>query len=380
MRGNVDGEMTFGFDALRLSGQRFGIGRYIEYVLKHWDTMLESGERVVVYVREPWDKSSLGLSDAFDVRVLPSRLKGVWWESFVLSRHWRETDVLFCPSYTIPLTYRGKTVVATHSVNEIQSGAHTRWYDLTWRQRNKRSARSADAVIVPSESARRHVVELYGVPAKRVYVVPEGVDDAFRPVEDASLLSATRRRFFGDERPYVLFVGKFSQRRNIPTLIQAFAQAKRQDGLPHGLLLYGANVHDLPLDRIAAEAGVSDSVVMINEQLADHRDIIPVYSAADLYAFPSAYEGFSLTVCEAMACGTPVVTVNRGAVAEIVDGAALTIEEPTVEQLADAMERVLSDPDLKSQLRTKAIERSKLFRFSDCARGTLDVLREVAAT
>jgi glycosyltransferase involved in cell wall biosynthesis len=371
--------MTFGFSALRLSGQRFGIGRYIEYVLKHWNPILRPEERVIVYTREPWDKNSIGLSDQFEVRVLPSRLGGVLWENLVLARRWRETDVLFCPSYTVPLRYRGKTVVATHSVNEIQKGAHTRWYDATWRQRNRLSARRANAVIVPSESARKHVIELYGVEPNRIDIVPEGVDDSFAPAEDVNVLRETRRRFFGDDRPYILFVGKFSQRRNIPTLIEAFGELKRRDGLPHGLLLYGSNVHDLPLNAIAEKSGVGDSVVQVNETLADHRDIIPVYSAADLYAFPSAYEGFSLTVCEAMACGTPVVTVNRGAVAEIVDGAAVTVEEPTVAALADAMDRVLRDPNLRSSLRTKALERSKLFRFSECARGTLDVLRKVGA-
>ena len=372
--------MTFGFNALRLSGQRFGIGRYIEYVLKHWDHILGPDERVIVYVRVPWDGDSIGLSDRFTVRLLPSRFDGVLWENLVLARRWKESDVLFCPSYTVPLRYHGKTVVATHSVNEIQKGAHTRWYDATWRQRNRLSARRADAVIVPSESARKHVIEAYGVEPNRIDVVPEGVDDSFAPAEDENVLRETRRRFFGENRPYILFVGKFSQRRNIPMLIEAFGELKRRNGLPHGLVLYGSNVHDLPIDAISDKAGVGDSVVQVDESLADHRDIIPVYSAADLYAFPSAYEGFSLTVCEAMACGTPVVTVNRGAVAEIVDEAAMTVEEPTVDTLADAMELVLRDPVLSSSLRTKALERSKRFRFSECARGTLEVLRKVAAS
>lgn len=371
--------MRFGVDGIRLSGQRFGIGRYTEYLLKHWSGMLEPNERMVVFVRDPFDKDALGLSDAFEVQVLPSRFGGVLWEHTALTRRWRDVDVLFGPAYTVPLNYRGRTVVATHSVNEVQKGAHTLWYDLTWKQRNRLCARKADAVIVPSESARRHVIEEYHIPEEKIDIVPEGVDDSFRPEEDPELLSKTRRRFFGDDRPYILFVGKFSQRRNIPNLIKAYGELKRRNGLPHGLLLYGANVHDLPLEQIAAEAGVLGDVVQINEKLTRHGDIVPVYSAADLYAFPSAYEGFSLTVCEAMACGTPVVTVNRGAVAEIVDGAAVTVEEPTVAALADAMSRVLGDRELHAKLRAKALERIRLFRWEETARGTLNVLRRVAA-
>lgn len=369
--------MRIGVDALRLSGQRLGIGRYIEYLFKHWNTMLEADEQVVVYVREPFDAA--GLSDSFEVRVLPSRFDGVLWEHLVLAKRWRETDVLFCPSYTMPLHYRGRSVVATHSVNEAQAGTHPWWYHLTYRQRNKLSAQRADAVIVPSQSARRHVEELYGVRPEKIDIVAEGVDDDFRPIEDELVLSETRRRYFGDDRPYVLFVGKLSQRRSIPELVTAFATLKHEDGIPHGLLLYGPNILDLPLERLVADLGVEDSVVQVNEKLANHQDIMPVYSAADLFVHPSAYEGFSLTTVEAMACGVPVVTVNRGAVAEIVGDTALKVEEPTAENLAVAMRRMFTEPDLRASLRAAALERAESFRLSATAKGTLDVLRRVGA-
>ena len=179
--------MRFGINALRLSGQRLGIGRYIEYLLKDWDSMLEPDDEVVVYVRDPFDKEELGLSDAFHVRHLPSRHHGVRWEHLVLARHWRETDVLFCPSYTVPLHYRGKLVVATHSVNEAEAGTHPWWYHLTYRQRNKFSARRSDAVIVPSSTTKQHVIDLYGVAHEKITIVPEGAPRSFAPVEDEQI-------------------------------------------------------------------------------------------------------------------------------------------------------------------------------------------------
>ena len=172
--------MRIGVDAHRLSLQRFGIGRYIEYLLKHMVPLLESDERVLVYVREAEHAESLELSDRFEIKALPSRLDGVWWENLVLARQSHELDVLFGPSYTIPLTFRGKTVVATHSVNEAEPGAHDWRYRLTYSQRNRLCARRADAVIVPVESVRKHVIELYGVSPDKVEIVPEGVEDAFR--------------------------------------------------------------------------------------------------------------------------------------------------------------------------------------------------------
>jgi len=370
--------MRLGVNALRLSGQRLGVGRYIEYMLGYWDSMLARGDRVVVYVREPVSIAHLGLSAAFEFKVLASSAKGVFWENFVLPRHSRETDVLFCPSYTVPLAYRGRTVVATHSVNEAQGGTHSWWYSLTYSQRYRLSARKADAVVVPSGSTRRHVHDLYGVSEDKIAVIPQGVDDSFRPLEDEALLRETRKRYLGEDCPYILFVGKLSQRRNIPALIEAFGIVKRRERIPHRLLLFGPNVSGIPLETLAAEHGVRDSVVQTDGKLDSHRDIIPVYSAADVFVHPSAYEGFSLTIVEAMACGRPVVTVNRGAAKEIVDSAALTVEEPSVSELAAALGRVLTDSDLKRSLGAKALARAKSFRYEDTARHTLKILRRVA--
>lgn len=371
--------MVIGVDGLRLSGQRLGIGRYLEYLFKHWDTMLHADEQVVIYVPEPFDKDALGLSDRFRVEVLASRLGGVPWEHAQLARRWREMDVLFGPSYTVPLNHRGRCVVATHSVNEAQSGTHPWWYHLTYRVRNQLCARKADAVIVPSQTTRTHVEQIYRVPAGRIHIVPEGVDAAFEPVQDETILRKTREHYVGGDQPYILFVGKLSQRRNIPELVRAFGNLKREQGIPHKLLLYGPNVLGLPLDGLTSELGIEDSVVQINEKLADHKDIIPIYGAADLFVHPTAAEGFSLTIVEALACGVPVITVGRGAVGEIVDGAAITVADPTVDALTSAMRDVLGDPALQSSLRLKGPERASHFRLEDTSRGTLEVLRQVAA-
>lgn len=371
--------VVFGVNGLRLSGQRLGIGRYTEYLLRYWDTMLTPNERVVIYVREPVDLSDLALSDRFEVRVLPSRMKGVLWETFVLGRRHREIDVLFNPSYTIPLGYRGRTVVATHSVNEAHKGSHPWSYHLTYRQRNKLCARLADAVIVPSQETRGHVEQLYGVPSAKVTIVQEGAPASFARVEDRSVLAANRRKYLGDDSPYVLFVGTASQRRNIPNLIEAFARVKRTDHIPHKLLLFGPNVLGLPLEDLAKRHGIAGSVVQTDGRLAKHSDILPVYSGADLFVHATIAEGASLTIVEAMSCGLPVITVGRGAVAEYVADGALTVDAPTPDQLEQAIRRVLTDPAFAAELGRKALARSHALRLDATARATLDVMRQVAA-
>lgn len=370
--------MRYGISGLRLGGQRLGVGRYIEYLLKNWNKMLLLSESVNLYVREPFDKDSLQLSEAFKVNLLQPKLTGSLWEQVLLSNRGKELDVLFGPSYTLPLAYRGKSVVATHSVNETIPGTHPWWHKLTYRQIYQLSAQKADMVIVPSESTKIDLQRNYKIPADKIEVVPQGADDDFCPIDDESLLSATRKRLLGVDGPYVLFVGKLSQRRNIPMLLSAFAELKKRRNIPHRLLLFGPNHLNIPLRQLAESLGIADSVVQTDGKVTNHKELAPIYNAADVFVHPSSYEGWSMTTMEALACGTAVVAVNRGGLGELTNGHALMVEEPTVEALAEAIEQVVSDTRLRQELRVKARKRGSAFRWEDTCRQTLDVVRRVA--
>jgi len=374
--------MRIGLNAQRLEGQRLGVGRYLEYLVTNWSRQLAGSETVDVFLRAPLEDSrrvQLRLTDRVRPRVLRPRLTGITWENLVLGPAARNVDLLFGPSYTLPVTHRGPCVVATHSVNEAQPGSHPWWYRYTYTALYRSSARRADAVIVPSESTKRDVERIYGIPSARVVVVHQGADDAFRPLHDAATLRRTRERFFGGDRPYVLFVGKCSQRRNIPTLLRAFAEVKRRRRLPHGLVLFGPNHLGLPLPELCQTLGIADSVVQTNGDVPDHRDLVPVYNAAEVFVHPSSYEGWSMTTMEALACGTPVIAVNRGGLGEVAAGHAYMVDDPSVEGLADALDAVLTDSALRQDLHVKARARGAAFRWEDTTRHTLDVLRRVAA-
>jgi glycosyltransferase involved in cell wall biosynthesis len=371
--------VTIAVNARRLAGQRLGVGRYIEYLVRYWDQMLEGDEQVVLYSEEPVDLHELELSNSISSAVLRPKLHGFVWENAVLPLTARKSDVLFAPSYMLPLGYRGKSVVAIHSMNEVWSGTHPWWYRYSYSAIYRASARRATRVIVPSRSTAEDIQEHYDVAAEKIDVIPQGADDIFRPIDDEDVLVETRRRWLGDDRPYVVFVGKLSQRRNIPLLIEAFASVKKRDGIPHALLLFGPNHQTLSIEQLAREHGVEDSVVQTDGRVDNHEDVVAVYSAADAYVSASSYEGFSLTMCEAMASGAPVVAVDRAAQREIVDGAGVLVDDATVEALADGIGRVLGSEKLRRDLRERGLTRARQFRLEETARQTLQVLREVAA-
>ncbi|MBA2631475.1 MAG: glycosyltransferase family 4 protein [Chloroflexi bacterium] len=371
--------MHWGVDAHRLAGQRLGVGRYIEYLVKHWRSMMQNGDRCTLFTREPYDGVGWEPSPAIDVRAVASPLPPSVWQHGALPHYARGIDVLFCPSYSVPVTYAGRCVVAIHSMNEVESGTHPWWYKLTYSKLYRFSADRADRIIVPSESTRQDIERYYGITSDKVDIVVQGADESFHPITDEAVKRATRLRFLGADRPYIVFVGKLSTRRNIPVLMEAFALVKRRTRLPHALLLVGPNQAGVPLDELSARHGLQGDVVQTDGRFSSHLELPPIYASADLYVNASSYEGFSMTLVEALSCGTPVVTVNRSALAEIAAGAAEFVEEPTPEGLADAIERVLTDRALSRSLSERGVRRADAFRWDVTARQTLDVLRRVAS-
>jgi len=371
--------MHWGVDAHRLAGQRLGVGRYIEYLVKHWRSMMHADERCTLFTREPYDGSAWEPSPSIRVRSFAPSVPPSVWQHGVLPRFTGDVDVLFCPSYSVPVTYTGKCVVAIHSMNEVESGTHPWWYKLTYSRLYRFSADRADRIIVPSESTRQDLERYYGITSEKVDIVVQGADEAFHPITDDAVKRGTRIRFLGEDRPYIVFVGKLSTRRNIPILIEAFAIVKRRARLPHALLLVGPNHVGVPLDELIARHALTGHVIQTDGKFASHMEVPPIYASADLYVNASSYEGFSMTLVEALSCGTPVVTVNRAGLAEIAAGAAEFVDEPTPVALADAIERVLTDPALSRSLGERGYRRADAFRWNVTARQTLDVLRRVAA-
>lgn len=367
-----------GFNAQRLAGQRLGVGRYIEYMIDHWARLLTAEDELTLYLRQPLSVVPSAPRGTLRTRLLESGMSGVPWENLRLRGAARRDDVLFCPAYTAPVGFRGATVVATHSVTEAEPGIESWAYRQTYSRLHGLCARQAAAVIVPGEITRRSVIDEYGVAPSRVVVIPQGADDCFAPGTPEPVLREVRTRFFGADRPFLLFVGKCSARRNIPGLIEAFAMAKAAHKLPHGLLIFGPNFLGLPLEELCKSFGVEGDVVQTDGKVGSHTELVPIYSAADIFIHPSQFEGWSMTTVEAMACGTPVIASRRGGMGEVTAGQAFEVDEPTPDALAHAIGRVLGDTELRLELQRQARSRGLELNWAAICRNTMQVVRNAA--
>jgi glycosyltransferase involved in cell wall biosynthesis len=367
--------VNLAINGIRLVGRRFGVGRYIEYLLRNWATMESPFERMRLYTPRAID-DPFPLPPFVDHQIIRTRFSNAYWEQVALPRRHRQGDLLFCPSYVAPLAARSPIVLTHLGSYEAIPSAFRLFERIKTRLLYQLSAHKAKVVITVSESSKADIIRFYGVKADKIRVIPLGVDPKFQPVNDVAVLRAVRQKYFGCDRPYILFVGKLSRRRNIPELIAAFARLTQEHQLHHGLLLIGQNSVGHDVQQLAKDAGVAGSVV--HQEFENHNALVNIYNAADLFIYPSSYEGFGIPVLEAMACGVPTIALHNSAFIEFASGAYLC-KEGSVEALYEGMCAVLFSKDLQAELRRKGLACSKDYGWNEIARKTLNVLIEAAA-
>jgi glycosyltransferase involved in cell wall biosynthesis len=237
------------------------------------------------------------------------------------------------------------------------------------------AVRVADAIITPSQAVRADVIERLGVSAERVVAIPEAAAPHFRPVEDEAALTTVRTKYGLPER-YLLSVGSLEPGKNRARLIAAYARL-RAEGAAEPIVIAGQPAWRYQGDLdLAGRLGLRDSVRFLG--YAPDEDLPALYSGASAFVFPSLYEGFGLPVLEAMACGTPVITSNVSATAEVAGDAALLVDPRDVAALTEAIARVLVDAGLRAGLRARGLERAAQFSWARTARETLLIYETVA--
>jgi glycosyltransferase involved in cell wall biosynthesis len=316
-----------------------------------------------------------------EIKHLRTRAARILWEHTQLPRVAKKhgLDVLHCPTYICPFqTSSVPYVVTIHDTIAIDSPQWCKQSNsLYFGLFMKAAAKKASSIISVSKCTADDLKRNFGLPCSKIRIVYSGIDKIFSPKKDHSQYDGIRKRYNLPER-YMLYVGNIEPKKNIWTLL-CVQRKLREKGLPHKLVIagrrsWGAKVE---LDEISREIR-SDNVIWTG--YVDRCDLPCVYQMADVFVFLSLYEGFGFPPLEAMACGTPVISTNTGALNETLAGAALTVDPYTTGQITRAVVSMITETCLREKHIRMGLKQSSLFNWERTAKQTLSVYQEVSAT
>jgi len=367
--------MRVAFDARKLHD--FGIGTYIQGLLREF-VALGVPEELVVY-RSP---------DAEVPPVLEAAARIEWrLESappYSVAELWRlarrarrdRAQLFHAPHYVCPPVLACPAVVTIHDL------IHLRFPDWRGRPLAPLYARvmlrlavwRAARVITVSESTRRDLERWLRARPERIRVIPNGVAPHFGPAADPVALQAGLGKL-GLAAPYLLFVGNPMPHKNLPRLLDAFARLPAELG---ALVVAGVRPAARPaLDRAVETRGLRARVTVLAPL---PEALMPLlYQGASLLVIPSLWEGFGLPALEAMACGTPVVASDRGALPEVIGDAGVLVDPTNVDALREAMYNLAVHTPLRAALRAAGLVRARAFSWRHAAEATVGVYREALA-
>jgi glycosyltransferase involved in cell wall biosynthesis len=298
----------------------------------------------------------------------------LWFEQCTFSRMASRLgcDVAHVPHFAPPLRCRLPLVVTIHDLIPLILPAYRGSPGVrAYTRLVARAARRADVVLTDSHASARDILRILGLGGDRVCVVPLAAHERFYPLDEAEISPVVAR--YGLARPYLLYLGGFDVRKNVPLLLHAFQQVAAATDL--ALVVAGR----LPTqDRafapdprpIAARLGIADRVRFIG--FVPEEDKPALYAGALAFAFPSSYEGFGLPVLEALSCGTPVVVGLGSSLDEVAGPGGLAVDPTDAAELADALLRLAGNPALRQDLAAAGLAHAARFSWRQVAVATLE--------
>lgn len=387
--------MKIGIDASRaFLKKRTGIEEYSFQVIKNLREKIKD-EEVTLYVRDG------EINDSVNNFEIPKnwKIKKINWDFFwtqiglSLEMLLHPVDILFIPAHTVPLIHPSgllkkiypknenlKTIVTIHGLEyEFLPEAYSLWERLYMRFVIKKSCKGADKIISVSYNTKNDLMELYKVPENKIEVIHEGCsfyDNQVKNTISNKKKEDALEKYQLKDFKYLLFIGRIEERKNMLGIVKAFAILKRKFLIPHKLVLaggFGYRYSDIV--KYIQNNDFKDDIYLTG--YIDEKDKKEILKNADVFLFPTLYEGFGLPIIEAQSLGVPIVASNNSSIPEIIgeEGKSALVNPHNSEDIAQAVFNILSDRNIRKDLVEPGLENVKRFSWDMCAEGVAKVLR-----
>jgi len=282
-------------------------------------------------------------------------------------------DIYHGTGYFLPCLKKIKGIVTVHGLDFAEMDTY--WYKDKWYKNVPLYLRRADKIIAVSNYVKVSLMRYYGIPQRKIQVIYPGIGKEFNVIESKKHLETFKEKF-GILQPYILTVATSVERKNLKRTLEAFSLVKHSHRNLKLVIVGDREVIQVPILPYVEKLGLQNEVYFPGYLKPE--ELVYLYNLAEVFVFPSLYEGFGLPVLEAMACGCPVVTSNVSALPEVAGDAAIVVDPYNVEEIESALKRILSDDKLREVMKKKGEARAKLFSWEKCARETLEVYKELS--
>jgi len=300
----------------------------------------------------------------------------LWWDFVLLPKmlHKVKADAVIFPKNIIPFFTSCPAYVVIHDLAyfDRQLNAYPFLDTIYMRSLVPQSVRRATGVFAVSENTKKDIIHYTKCDPKKIVVTHEAADNIYYPINDPSRLQRVKQKYKLPNK-FIMYSGSLSPRKNIARLLKAFSRVCKK--LPHDLILTGSKSwKDASVYQTMRDLDLTDRIKQLGH--VEHEDMPALYNLAEVYVYPSLYEGFGLPVLEAMQCGCPVVASNTTSIPEVAGNAAILVDALDTPALADAIYIALTDNKLREKLICAGFQQARKFSWDQCASTILKVIRQ----
>jgi len=292
-----------------------------------------------------------------------NRWQRIGYEHFFMNRYFRkhEENILHCPAYIQPWKWGAPSIITVHDIIALNSPEYCSPSNrLYFNLLLPRSILKASKIITMSHTVKEDILRKIKIKPEKIKVIYPGINDIFFRIPSGKNLANVKRKYLLPEK-FILYVGNIEPKKNILRLIEAFENLIRRSDIPHSLVIAGKFAWKCK--DVLQKISKNPNTRILFTGYIEQSDLPALYTLADLFVFPSLYEGFGIPPLEAMACGTPVIVSNAGALPETTMGNALITDPLSVDSVASAMLNLIENTTLRNQLIEKGKHHVQQFKW-----------------
>lgn len=365
--------MKIAVNLLPFKKELAGAGRYAKCLLNQL-AIIDKSNQYILFVTPENKINFAELGSQFKYIICPpiNYLARIFWEQFILpfQLKYYQVDLLFTPSVAMPLASPCKNVTSIFDMmffHNHQLKKYTSLRAFYGRIVTRIACYRSQLILTISEHSQQDILTICPLPAQKVRAILLAAGEEFKLIKDKTILQKCQQKYRLPDK-FILYVGTLEPGKNLVNLIKAFKKFKELHNFPHKLVLAGG--WGWQTQEIKATIADFQTEIILTGFMSDE-DLPALYNLAEIFIYPSLYEGFGLPVLEAMACGTPIITSNISSLPEIAGEACLLVNPANIQQMADSLAAILHDETLKLQLSQKGLAQAAKFSWESTARQTL---------